>query len=99
MIGISIQSLCHDWGTDFKAGLSPRAVMDLVLLLGRNVRDARQAKRMTQEALALEADMKRSYLSELEAGKRNPTVKALGRLAIALGIEAAELLRQAPTNS
>ena len=99
MIGISIQSLCHDWGTYFKAGLSPRAVMDLVLLLGRNVRDARQAKRMTQEALALEADMKRSYLSELEAGKRNPTVKALGRLAIALGIEAAELLRQAPTNS
>ena len=54
---------------------------------------------MTQEALALEADMKRSYLSELEAGKRNPTVKALGRLAIALEIEAAELLRKAPADS
>lgn len=99
MIGIFIRSLCHDWGTDFKAGLSPRAAMDLVLLLGKNVRDARQAKRMTQEALALEADMKRSYLSELEAGKRNPTVKALGRLAIALEIEAAELLRKAPADS
>ena len=73
--------------------------MDLVLLLGRNVRDARQAKRMTQEGLALEADMKRSYLSELEAGKRNPTVKALGRLAIALGIDAADLLRKTPAYS
>ena len=53
---------------------------------------------MTQEALALEADMKRSYLSELEAGKRNPTVRALGRLANALEIEAAELLRPGPLN-
>jgi transcriptional regulator with XRE-family HTH domain len=49
---------------------------------------------MTQEALALEAEMKRSYLSELEAGKRNPSVRALGRLATALGIEPADLLRQ-----
>ena len=49
---------------------------------------------MTQEALALEAEMKRSYLSELEAGKRNPSVRALGRLAMALGIDAADLLRQ-----
>jgi transcriptional regulator with XRE-family HTH domain len=68
--------------------------MDLVRLLGRNVREARQRKRMTQEALALEADMKRSYLSELEAGKRNPSVRALGRLAVALEIEAGELLRE-----
>ena len=73
--------------------------MDLVHLLGRNVRDARQGKRMTQEALALEADMKRSYLSELEAGKRNPTVRALGRLAVALDVEAADLLRKAPIDS
>lgn len=70
--------------------------MDLVRLLGRNVREARQRKRMTQESLALEADMKRSYLSELEAGKRNPTVRALGRLAVALEIDAAELLRAPP---
>jgi len=73
--------------------------MDLVRLLGRNVREARQRKRVTQEALALEADMKRSYLSELEAGKRNPTVKALGRLATALGVEPAETLRQPRASS
>ena len=66
------------------------------MLLGRNVRNARLGKRMTQEALALDADMKRSYLSELEAGKRNPTVRALGRLAEALEMEAFDLLRSAP---
>ena len=99
MIGIFIRPFCHDWGTDFKAGVSPPTAMDLVVLLGRNVRNARLGKRMTQEALALDADMKRSYLSELEAGKRNPTVKALGRLAKALEMEAADLLRSVPVDS
>lgn len=53
------------------------------------------AKGVTQEALAFEARMKRSYLSDLERGTRNPSVMALGRLADALGVEAAELLRRA----
>lgn len=47
---------------------------------------------MSQEALSLEAGMKRSYVSDLERGTRNPTVRALGRLADALGVEPAELL-------
>lgn len=67
--------------------------MDLVVLLGRNVRTWRQERGMSQEQLALDAGMKRSYLSELERGLRNPSVRALGRLAVALNIDAAELLR------
>lgn len=42
---------------------------------------------MTQEQLALEAEMERSYVSDLERGARNPSVRALGRLAEALQIE------------
>jgi transcriptional regulator with XRE-family HTH domain len=68
--------------------------MDLVQLLGRNVRAARLARGMSQEQLAFEAEMKRSYVSDLERGTRNPSVRALGRLAKALGMEAADLLRQ-----
>ena len=67
--------------------------MDLVVLLGRNVRNCRQARGMSQEQLALEAGMKRSYVSELERGLRNPTVRALGRLASALEVEPVSLLR------
>jgi transcriptional regulator with XRE-family HTH domain len=67
--------------------------MDLVALLGRNVRRIRTAKGLSQEELALDAGMKRSYLSDLERGTRNPSVRALGRLAIALGVEPAELLK------
>jgi transcriptional regulator with XRE-family HTH domain len=37
--------------------------------------------------LALESDMERSYVSDLERGTRNPSVRALGRIAKALQIE------------
>jgi transcriptional regulator with XRE-family HTH domain len=36
--------------------------------------------------------MKRSYLSDLERGVRNPSIKAIGRLASALGVEPSSLL-------
>lgn len=66
--------------------------MDVVQLLGRNVRSYRKAKGMTQEQLALDAGMERSYVSDLERGMRNPSVRALGRLADALGVEPSSLL-------
>lgn len=67
--------------------------MDLVRLLGENVKRERIRQGLTQDALAVEAGMRRSYLSDIERGVRNPSVHALGRLAVALGVEAAELLR------
>lgn len=67
--------------------------MDLVVLLGRNVRQWRLERAMSQEQLALDAGMKRSYLSELERGLRNPTVRALGRLAHALNLAPDALLK------
>ena len=67
--------------------------MDLVRWLGENVRRERLLQGLTQDELAVEAGMRRSYLSDLERGRRNPSVNALGRLARALKVEAAELLR------
>ena len=66
--------------------------MDVVQLLGVNVRHHRKLKGMSQEELALEAGMERSYVSDLERGTRNPSVRALGRLAVALGVQPHELL-------
>ena len=66
--------------------------MDVVQLLGENVRHYRKLKGMTQEQLAVEAGMERSYVSDLERGTRNPSVLALGRLANALGIDPSVLL-------
>ncbi|WP_166941432.1 helix-turn-helix domain-containing protein [Sphingopyxis panaciterrae] len=70
--------------------------MDVVQLLGENVRRYRKLKGMTQEQLALESEMERSYVSDLERGTRNPSVRALGRLAEALEIEPHCLLSPSP---
>ncbi|WP_311270695.1 helix-turn-helix transcriptional regulator [Sphingobium sp. WCS2017Hpa-17] len=73
--------------------------MDVVELLGTNVRRYRKLKGMTQEQLALDTGMERSYVSDLERGTRNPSVRALGRLAEALGIEPKSLLELQPTQN
>ena len=67
-------------------------LMDAVALLARNTRVLRTGLNLSQEELAFRAGMKRSYLSDLERGKRNPSVRALGRLADALGVSPAKLL-------
>lgn len=70
--------------------------MDVVQLLGANVRHYQKLKDMTQEELAALAGMERSYVSDLERGQRNPTVRALGRLAEALGVHPNLLLIDRP---
>lgn len=69
------------------------------MLLGRNVRMQREARGLSQEQLAFEAGMKRSYLSELERGLRNPSVRALGRLAAALEVDPSVLVSEPPEHS
>lgn len=59
----------------------------------RNTRRYRKLAGMSQEELSLEAGMKRSYVSDPEQGTRNPSVRALGRLAEALKIEPHTLLK------
>jgi len=66
--------------------------MDAVVLLGLNVRKYRKQRGMTQEQLGLETEMERSYVSDLERGTRNPSIRAVERLAKALGIEPHQLM-------
>lgn len=73
--------------------------MDVVQLFGANVRRHRKLKGMTQEQLAHEVGMERGYISDLERGQRNPTVRALGRLAAALGAEPDALLKRSNESS
>ena len=54
--------------------------------LGRNLRRVRTAAGLTQTALAKRSGMDRSYVSDLEAGQRNPTALTLKRLAKVLGV-------------
>ena len=61
--------------------------------LGMRVRYLREQKKMTLEDLSFEANVNKNYLSDLERGNRNPTVKILERIAVALGITLEELFR------
>ena len=66
--------------------------MDIRERLGRNVRQLRQEKGLSQEGFAHEAGIHRTYVSDIERGARNPTITIVQRLADALGVEAADLL-------
>lgn len=66
--------------------------MDIHARLARNIRRLRQEKGWSQEGLAHEARIHRTYISDLERGVRNPTITIIERLAQTLGVEARELL-------
>lgn len=61
----------------------------------RNVRHWRHARGMSQEALAYEAEISRSYLYELERGKYPANLDFIERIAKVLEIEPAQLLERA----
>jgi transcriptional regulator with XRE-family HTH domain len=67
--------------------------MDMRKLVGRNVRAIRQAKGMTQEQLAESSGFSQQYISDLERGRRNPTVVTLWELSQALGATPVQLLQ------
>ena len=51
----------------------------------------RHAKGWSQERLAEHASMGRSYIAGIEVGGRNPSLKALDRLAAAFSVRLSEL--------
>ena len=65
---------------------------DLQRRLGRNLRNLRKAKGLSQEAFADALDIHRTYMGGLERGERNVTLKTVERIASALGIDPAQLL-------
>ena len=66
--------------------------MDMRRLVGRNVRRVRLAKGLTQEQFADRSGFSQQYISDLERGRRNPTVVTLFELAQALAVNHTDLL-------
>jgi transcriptional regulator with XRE-family HTH domain len=67
--------------------------MDLRDVFATNLRRLRHERGLSQDDLAYEAEVSRSYLSQLEKGAFYASLKIIGRLAEALGVEPAELLK------
>lgn len=66
--------------------------IDIYHQLGKRIVYLRKQKKMSCFDLALEADINKNYLNDLENGRRNPTLKILRKIAIALEIDLSELL-------
>jgi transcriptional regulator with XRE-family HTH domain len=62
-------------------------------LVARNIRRLRVAHGLSQEALAVDAEIDRTYVSRLERGLENPSVAVLERLAKALSANIEEFFR------
>jgi transcriptional regulator with XRE-family HTH domain len=61
--------------------------------LGRNVRKLRLSLGMTQSDLADRAEIRQALISDIERGETNATLDSVVRIAMALGIEPAELFK------
>lgn len=66
--------------------------MEIRDVLANNLRSLRHARHMSQETLAHEAKIDRTYISSIERGVYATSIDVLDRLAKALGVEASELL-------
>ena len=61
--------------------------------LGMRIRFLRKQRNLSIEDLALEAGVNKNYLSDLERGMRNPSLKILSKIATALKISISELTK------
>lgn len=66
--------------------------MDINELFGKNVMERRISLKMSQEALANMADIDRTYLPDIEKGRRNVSLKIADKIVKALNVPLKDLL-------
>ena len=66
---------------------------ELQKVLGRNLRQYREARGISQEDFAEVFGVHRTYIGGVERGERNLTLKSLERIAATIGADPIDLLR------
>ncbi|MBK6620225.1 MAG: helix-turn-helix transcriptional regulator [Saprospirales bacterium] len=66
----------------------------ILIKLGNAIRERRKAKGWSQEELAFQAGLDRTYIGSIERGERNIAALNLVKIANVLGIRTAELLEE-----
>ena len=67
--------------------------MIITQVFGENVREARKKLGISQDVLAVKAGLHRTYIGAVERGERNITLVNAQKIAVALNVELAYLLR------
>lgn len=65
---------------------------DFLRRFGNQIKRIRISKNMSQEKLALEAGLDRSYVGQVERGERNPSLKNVKRIAEAMNVSLSNLM-------
>lgn len=66
----------------------------LIIDIGITVAEFRNKKKISQETLAEKSEIHRTYLSEVEGGKRNPTISVLNKIVLALEVSMSEFFER-----
>lgn len=66
---------------------------DIAIRFGQRIRNLRTAKELSQEAFAAECGLDRTYISGIERGRRNVSLRNIEVIATALGISISELTK------
>ena len=66
------------------------SLMDIKLRVGQRIKELRKRLELSQEALANEAEVDRTYMTDVENGRRNISVEVLERIVSALKVSYSE---------
>jgi transcriptional regulator with XRE-family HTH domain len=66
------------------------SIMDIKLKVGQRIKELRKKLELSQEALANEAEVDRTYMTDVENGRRNISVEVLERIVGALKVSYSE---------
>ena len=81
-------------------GMARAPTKDVLLIqFGVRVRALRKAARLTQEKLAFQSDLDRSFIGQIERGECNISLKNIGKLARGLAVAPADLFQFPPCDS
>jgi transcriptional regulator with XRE-family HTH domain len=72
--------------------MPPKPPEPLLVAFGAAVREVRERRGLSQDALAQGAELQRTYVNEVERGRRNVTLLNVGRLAEALNVGVGEIM-------
>lgn len=79
-------------GSRSKIGEQPEQDAQFLYLVGRQIAAARVRINITQEELASQTNLSRSFIGHLELGKRNAALLTLKKIASVLGVRVTELV-------
>lgn len=66
---------------------------DIAARFGQRIRELRNAKELSQEAFAAACGLDRTYISGIERGRRNVSLRNIKAIANALGISISEMMK------